>query len=305
MRTHAGRGRAELALAGVTVVWGSTFVLVQSAIRSVSPLLFLALRFTVAALVLVAIYGRPVWKQQRRALRGLWPGVAAGILLFTAYVFQTVGLKYTSASKSAFLTGLSIPLVPFVNSFVYRNRPRLLEVAGVLIASAGMALMTLPSGRLPISRGDSLSAFCAVAFAFHIVLIGHYAPLIGFETIAVVQVVTAAALGLMTFRMAQPVEAHFTFGVAAAVLTTGLLATALAFTTMAWAQQYTSATRAALIFALEPVVAWLTSFLLNGETMAGRAVFGAFLILTGIVMVELKRTDVRKHHKERVADPDV
>jgi drug/metabolite transporter (DMT)-like permease len=79
----------------------------------------------------------------------------------------------------------------------------------------------------------------------------------------------------------------------------------LAFTTMAWAQQYTSATRAALIFALEPVVAWLTSFVINGERLAGRAVFGAFLILTGIVMVELKRTDVRKHHKERVADPDV
>jgi len=93
--------------------------------------------------------------------------------------------------------------------------------------------------------------------------------------------------------------------VAAAVLVTGMLATALAFTTMAWAQQYTSATRAALIFALEPVVAWLTSFLFNGERMADRAVFGAFLILTGIVMVELKRTDVRKHLNERVADPDV
>jgi drug/metabolite transporter (DMT)-like permease len=292
-------------LAGVTVVWGSTFVVVQSAIRSVSPLLFLALRFTLAALVLGAVYAGAIRKQRMRISIWLWPGIAAGLLLFTAYVFQTVGLEYTSASKSAFLTGLSIPLVPFVSSFVYRNRPRLLEVAGVLIASAGMALMTLPSGKLAISRGDFLSAMCAVAFAFHIVLIGHYAPLIGFETIAVVQVVTAAALGLMTFWVAQPVAAHFTFEVAAAVLITGMLATALAFTTMAWAQQYTSATRAALIFALEPVVAWLTSFLLNGERMAGRAIFGACLILTGIVMVELKRTDVRKHHKERVADPDV
>jgi drug/metabolite transporter (DMT)-like permease len=294
-----------LALAGVTVVWGSTFVVVQTAIRSVSPLLFIALRFTVAALVLCAIYGAAIWKQRKEVSRWLWPGIAAGLLLFTAYVFQTTGLEYSSASKSAFLTGLSIPLVPFVSSFVYRNRPRLFEVAGVLVASAGMALMTLPSGKLAISRGDFLSTMCAVAFAFHVVLIGHYAPIIGFETIAATQVVTAAALGLMTFRMAQPVAAHFTFEVAAAVLVTGTLATALAFTTMAWAQQYTSATRAALIFALEPAVAWLTSFLLNGERLAGRAVFGAFLILTGIVMVELKRTDVRKHHKERVADPDV
>jgi len=305
LTSRAGRGRAELALAGITVVWGSTFVVVQYAIRSVPPILFLSLRFTVAAVVLCAIYGSAIWKQRTQASRWLWPGIAAGILLYTAYVFQTIGLKYTSASKSAFLTGLSIPLVPFVSSFVYRNRPRLFEVAGVLVASAGMALMTLPLGKLGISRGDFLSAICAVAFAFHIVLIGHYAPLIGFETIAVVQVITAAGLGLMTFRVQGPVAAHFTFEVAAAVLVTGMLATALAFTTMAWAQQYTSATRAALIFALEPVVAWLTSFLLNGERMADRAVFGAFLILTGIVMVELKRTDVRKHLNERVADPDV
>jgi drug/metabolite transporter (DMT)-like permease len=93
--------------------------------------------------------------------------------------------------------------------------------------------------------------------------------------------------------------------VAAAVLITGLLATALAFTTMAWAQQYTSATRAALIFALEPVVAWLTSFLLTGERMSGRGVFGAGLILAGIVTVELKRTVVKEHLRERVADPDI
>src|SRR5581483_9576988 len=241
-----------------------------------------------AAVVLCAIYGSAIWKQRKQISRWFWPGVAAGFLLFTAYVFQTIGLKYTSASKSAFLTGLSIPLVPFVSSFVYRNRPRLFEIAGVLVASAGMALMTLPSGELAISRGDSLSAMCAVAFAFHVVLIGHYAPLIGFEALAAVQVVTAAALGLITFRVGQPVSAHFTFEVAAAVLITGVLATALAFTTMAWAQQYTSATRAALIFALEPVVAWLASWLLTGETMGNRGKAGAGLILAGILLVEFK-----------------
>jgi drug/metabolite transporter (DMT)-like permease len=156
-----------------------------------------------------------------------------------------------------------------------------------------------------MARGDLLSMFCAVAFAFHIVLIGHFAPLIGFETLAVVQVATAALLASVVLPVTGAASAHFTPEVAAAVLITGLLATALAFTTMAWAQQYTSATRAALIFALEPVVAWLTSFLLTGETMSGRGIFGAVLILAGIVMVELKRTDVQEHLRERVADPDV
>lgn len=299
------RARAELALAGVTVIWGSTFVVVKSAIALIPPLLFLALRFGLAFLALAATYGPALWRRRSDAARWLWPGALAGVLLFVAYVFQTVGLEYTSPSKSAFLTGLSIPLVPFVNSFVYKSRPRLFEVAGVLIASFGMALMTLPSGKFEMGRGDVLSAFCAVTFAFHIVLIGHFAPLIGFETLAVVQVAVAAILGSVTFRMAGPVVARFNLEVAAAVLITGLLATALAFTTMAWAQQYTSATRAALIFALEPVVAWLTSFLLTGETMSARGVFGAGMILAGIVTVELKRTIVTEHLTERVADPDV
>jgi drug/metabolite transporter (DMT)-like permease len=169
----------------------------------------------------------------------------------------------------------------------------------------GMAMMILPAGRFEMARGDLLSVFCAVAFAFHIVLIGHFAPLIGFETLAVLQVATAALLASAVFPVAGGGTSHFAPEVAAAVLITGLLATALAFTTMAWAQQYTSATRAALIFALEPVVAWLTSFLLTGETMSGAGIFGAVLILAGIVLVELKRTDVQEHLRERVADPDV
>jgi drug/metabolite transporter (DMT)-like permease len=299
------RGRAELALAGVTVVWGATFVVVKTAIAHIPPLLFLALRFSVAAVALCGIYAAALWRQRARAGEWVWPGIAAGVLLFIAYAFQTIGLKYTTPSKSAFLTGLSIPLVPFVSSFVYKSRPRLFEVAGVLVASGGMALMTLPSGKTAMGRGDILSIFCAVAFAFHIVLIGHYAPLLGFETLAALQVATAAALGLAIFRLGPSGEAHFSLEVAAAVLITGLLATALAFTTMAWAQQYTSATRAALIFAVEPVVAWVTSFVLGGEGLGVRGILGAGLILTGIVMVELKRTDVRKHHRERVADPDV
>jgi drug/metabolite transporter (DMT)-like permease len=81
------------------------------------------------------------------------------------------------------------------------------------------------------------------------------------------------------------------------VLITGLLATALAFTTQAWAQQYTSASRAALIFALEPLVAWVTSWLTTGETLANRGILGAGLILAGILLVELKRTKPERHLK--------
>jgi drug/metabolite transporter (DMT)-like permease len=240
----------------------------------------------------------------RSALRknGIAPGIFAGSLLFAAYVFQTLGLERTTPSKSAFLTGLSIPMVPLVSSLVYQKRPRLVEVAGILIASLGMALMTLSSFadlRSGMSRGDLLSLLCAVTFAFHIVIIGHYSQLHGFESLAVVQIVTAAILGSAVFWFAEPVRFHMTAGVAAAVLLTGLLATALAFTTQAWAQQYTSSTRAALIFALEPLIAWVTSYVVTGEKMANRGKVGAVMILAGILVVELRKAEPTRFEMTR------
>ena len=282
--TTGQRGRAELALFGVTAIWGTTFVVVKGALADVSPFLFLALRFTLAALVLAAIYGKKV---RRSALKA---GLLAGGLLFAAFVFQTEGLALTTPSKSAFLTGLSIPMVPLASSLVYRIRPRRFEVLGILIASIGMAMMTLPSAKFEMSTGDLLSLLCAVTFALHIVVIGHFSPMVGFETLAVVQVTVAAVLGFLSAWLFGPTRFHATPALGAAVLATGLLATALAFTTMAWAQQYTPPARAALIFALEPAVAWLTSYVVTGEVLSNRGKVGAGMILAGVLLVELKRS---------------
>lgn len=286
------RRRAELALAGITFLWGATFVLVKSALADISTILFLTLRFGVAALALLAIY----YQKLRR--EGIWPGVGAGALMFAAYVFQTWGLELTTASKSAFLTGLSIPMVPLASSIVYKSRPRLMEIAGIIVASAGMALMTLPAGHFAVGLGDLLSLLCAVTFALHIVFVSHYSPLVGFETLSVLQVATAALLGAVFSGFAEPVRFSWNAGVASAVLITGLFATAVAFTTMAWAQKYTTATRSALIFSLEPVVAWVTSWLLLSEMMPVRGRIGAAVILAGILLVEMKsgrvETDVTK-----------
>lgn len=282
------RARAEVALIVVTIIWGTTFVLVKDALAQISTLSFLALRFSIAAVALIMIYRKSV----RRI--GLGPGLLAGCLLFTAYVFQTLGLERTTPSKSAFLTGLSIPMVPLASSLVYKTKPRLIEVIGILIATAGMILMTLGSSpaqtQWTIGRGDLLSFLCAVVFALHIVVIGHYSRLVGFESLAVLQIVTAAVASLVFAALAGPLNFHLTTPVVVAVLITGLLATALAFTTQAWAQEYTSATRAALIFSCEPVVAYLMSRALTGETMTNRGKVGAGAILAGILLVESIRS---------------
>jgi drug/metabolite transporter (DMT)-like permease len=281
--------RADAALAGNTVIWGSTFVLVQAALKHISPILFLAIRFSIAAVALGLIFrGRARFTPTRG-------GLVAGACLFAGYLFQTVGLQFTTASKSAFLTGLAIPLVPLLSSLVYFTRPRLFELAGAFCATAGMGLMTLQGDTLSIGRGDLLTLFCAVAFAAHIITLGHYSGRVSFESLSLGQLAAAAALGLGTFWWVETPVVHLKPVVVAALALTGLLATALAFTVQAWAQQHTTPTRTALIYSLEPVVAWLTSFWLLGEILSRRAVVGAAMILCGILIVELKRVHSTQH----------
>jgi drug/metabolite transporter (DMT)-like permease len=158
-----------------------------------------------------------------------------------------------------------------------------------------MGLMTLQGDTLTIGRGDLLTLLCAVAFAAHIIAVGHYSGRIRFESLSLMQVMVAAVLGLTTFWWVETPVMHLTPVVLAALGLTGLLATALAFTVQAWAQQHTTATRTALIYSLEPVIAWLTSFWLLGEVLSRRAVVGAGLILCGILIVELKRVHSTEH----------
>ena len=291
--------KADLALVGNTIIWGATFVLVKDALADVSPMLFLAMRFALAAVVLGAVYGRKV---QRVSLRD---GAIAGVLLFLGYLFQTTGLLYTTPSKSAFYTSLSIPMVPLLASLVYRSVPRGNEIAGIVVASAGMILLTTEGSRVAWDRGSLLSFFCAVAFAGHIVAVGKFADRCNFETLAVMQILTAAVLAGVSFRFIDTVKLRWTGSVIAAVLVTALLATALAFTIQVWAQQHTTATRTALIYTLEPVWACVTSWLLLGERLSRIGWVGGSLILAGVLLVELKRRAVEKHQSIRVVSPEV
>jgi len=283
----ASRARrfAELALVGNTIVWGATFTIVKNALGSVSAILFLALRFSLASVALVLIFRRPLahhsWKKAA-------PGLLVGLFLFLGYLFQTQGLRYTSAQKSAFLTGLTSVLAPLFASSVYGIRPRISEVFGLLTALAGLALMTLPDASGAVNRGDVLTLFGAAAFAAHIVSLGHFSRGVRFELLSVAQVGTAAVLAITLFPWAETPRVEWHPAVLWAILITGLLATALAFTVQAWAQKFTTSTRTAVIYMLEPVVAWMTSYFLAGEGLSRLGAAGAALILGGVLLVELK-----------------
>ena len=293
------RGKADLALLFNAILWGTTFVLVKSALHSISPVLFLAIRFSLATVALTAVFrGRRLWRAPKaRRVTGnmLAAGAMIGIFLFSGYLFQTLGLQTTTPPKSAFLTGLATVMVPLLGALVYSIKPQVSEVAGVLAATLGMGLMTLEGPIGSISRGDLLTFGGAVAFAAHIVATGHFAERIGYEVLSITQVGAAALAALALFWWVETPRIEWQPLVVWAILVTGLLCTALAFTIQAWAQHYTTSTRTALIYALEPVVAWITSYCIAGEGLSGRAALGAVLILSGVLLVEVKPFNPRQH----------
>jgi len=286
--------KADLSLVFIACVWGATFVLVKTALNDVSTLLFLTLRFSLAAAALAIVFRRDL-RLTPELTYSIKAGILAGFCLFSGYVLQTFGLKFTSASKAAFLTGLYIPLVPVLGALVYRKTPGASEVAGVIAAAIGMGLMTVQKDALRIGLGDLLVIGCAVAFAFHILILGHFTKQANLGILSLTQIATGAVMGGLTCWWAEPARVRWTSNVWIALLVTSLLATALAFALQTWAQRHTSATRTALIFALEPVFAWATSYFLAGEVLSPRAMAGAALILGGLLIVELKPFGMVRH----------
>jgi drug/metabolite transporter (DMT)-like permease len=291
--------RAHLLLLAVVAMWGSTFVLVKDALRDVSPLLFNLLRMTLAALCLALIYRKQLRRIARPALAG---GAVAGFFLAVGYQFQTAGLALTTPSKSAFLTGLTVILVPLLSvvpalRVPVSSRPGWNAYVGALVALLGITRMTAPGvlsmgsggGTLfaGINLGDLLTLGCALAFAFHLISLAHLARRIPFEQLALLQVgFSAVFMGVSSPLLEHP-RFHLTARVAIALAVAAVLATAVAFTVQSWAQQHLAASHTALLLSAEPLFAWITSLVFLHQGLSRGQASGAGLILAGIALTEL------------------
>ncbi|MCU1311714.1 MAG: putative 10 drug/metabolite exporter, family, superfamily [Candidatus Angelobacter sp.] len=289
--------KAHLLLVFVTFVWGATFLVIKNVLTDISPLLFNSIRMTFAAFCLAVFY----WRHIRRIDGAVFmAGLLTGAFLWAGYEFQTTGLKLTTPSKSGFLTGVSVVLVPVFLALFWKRKVNRWTALGVAAAFAGLVLMTVPAGTSAtgssslwgdwgsVNFGDVLTLGCAVAFGFHIIFIGRATQKYGFERIAFLQTAVAATLMFATVPLVERVYLTWTPQLLWAIGITGVFGTAVAFSIQAWAQQFTPPTHTALIFALEPVFAWLTSYLVQGERLGMRAGLGAMFILAGILTSELK-----------------
>lgn len=275
------RWAADGALLFITAIWGATFVTVKAALEDADTLTFLALRFTVGALVAAAMARGAL--RSRVAWRG---GAILGVLLFGGYALQTWGLELTTPSRSAFITGLTVAFVPFAQLAVFRKRPSGAALFGVAVAVVGLALLTgiEPGGGLPL--GDALTLGCALVYAFQIALTGKYAQQVAPTALVTVQLLVTALLAGALAPLG-PLRLHSTPQFWSAVALTGVVASAFAISLQAWAQARTTPVRASLLFSLEPVFAAALSAALGREVLSGREVAGGAVIVAGVLVGEL------------------
>jgi drug/metabolite transporter (DMT)-like permease len=300
---------AHLWMLVVVFVWGSTFVLVKNALQDVTPLLFNLLRMVLAFLVLAVVYRRH-WKALTP--RTWAAGAVVGLCLAMGYQFQTAGLALTTPSKSAFITGLVVVLVPLLAAVpglrpAGAHAPAWNSWVGAVLAFGGILLLTTPAHTAwaelfsTINRGDVLSFGCALGFALHVIALAHASPRIGFAPLAMLQIGFCALFMAITLPVLEHPHLVLTGRLVAALLIAAVLATALAFSVQSYAQQHLPATHTALLLALEPVFAWITSYLVLHERLGVRGGFGAMLVIGGILVTELLQPAHLKEHPVHTA----
>ncbi len=263
------------------MIWGSTFVVVKEALDLASPLPFLAVRFALAGALLALVFRGGA--SDPAALR---PALALGAFLFGGYAFQTWGLLHTTPSKCAFITGFGVILVPLLQVFWGFVLTRG-TVLGAALGLGGIYLLVLPSGLAAVNRGDLLTLIGSLSFAMHIVLVGKYTQRHEFRRLVPPQILAVSALAFLALPFDSHLRWEWAPGLVGALLITALLATAFAFSIQNWAQKFTPPAHTALIFALEPVFAAITSRLVLDERLGGKALLGAALVLAGMVISEL------------------
>lgn len=276
---------ADLALVFVTLVWGATFVTVQDAIERIEVYYFLAIRFAIATVAMIIFANK---RLLNISASSLIRGVLIGLALFSGYAFQTFGLKYTTASNTGFITGLSVVIVPLFVTLATKKLPGIISLAGIVSATVGLGLLTINQS-LDLNFGDILVFFCAVSYAVHILLVGKFSPDNDPFVLATVQIGTVAILsfGAALLKETRPSPVDFNSQVWWAIMVTALLATALAFFVQTWTQKYTSPTHTAIIFTMEPVFAAVFAYYLGGESFSLQQLLGAVLILAGMLASEL------------------
>ncbi len=279
--------QAEIYLLIIVIIWGSTFAVIKGVLDQIPTFTFLAYRFLLAALILYLIFWKRIKENINKTV--LKKGSLIGIFLFLGYAFQTVGLKYTTATKAGFITGLSVVLVPIISHFFIKEKINRNSVIGVILAFIGLWFLNYSSS-FSFNLGDFLVLLCAVSFAMHIISVGLYAKKVDYVPLVVVQLTAVFVLCLLIAIIFErpALNLSYSLNVWWAIILNGVFATALAFYMQNRFQRHSTATKTAIIFSGEPISAAIFAYFLLGEKVGLVAWAGGLLIIFGMIVSQKK-----------------
>lgn len=275
--------KANLSLLFVTVVWGSSFILTKNSLDHLSTYNFLAIRFAISSILSFIIFRKNLMSIDKQTIKY---GILTGIILFGGYAFQTGGLNYTSASKSGFISGFSVIIVPIFSAFLLKIRPTISAIIGVVFAIIGLAFLTMDSN-ISLNIGDFYTLLCAFMFALHIIYISKYTVECDSVNLALIQIFIVGFLSLIFSILFETPTIPKGTDVWISILILAILATTVAFVIQTTMQRHTTATHTALIFTAEPVFSAIFAFVIAGEILTTGGIFGSLLILLGMLISEL------------------
>ena len=275
---------AQLSLVFVTIIWGLTFVLVKQSLNDAPPFYFATLRFGLATILAITVVNRKIFQINKNEFIG---GIICGFFLFMGYSFQNFGLMNTTASKSAFITSVSVLLVPILLITFNLQQVKWKIWIAVIMATLGLYLLILP-GEGELNLGDILTAGCALSFALHIIAQDIYIKkevrLLHFFCVQLGFVTLISFINAIIFEPSAIIWSNRLF---AAIMITGVLATFFAFLLMIWAQKILNPSETAIIFSVEPVAAALFAMAFGGEVLGLFGWLGGGLICLAVVYGEL------------------
>jgi len=300
------QGKADLIMVGISFLWGLTFIFTKLGIADTNESLFLILRFIIAILCIVIFFPGNLKNFDSASKKN---GLILGLLYGVGFLLQTYGLKYTSVPKSAFITGLSVSFVPFVFWILERKHISKYSIFAVAVATIGLYLFTNPDFN-ELNIGDLLTLISTIFWALYITLMDTYTR--GREDLSYtvqltfLQFFITLILSLFTFFIIDFQKLYFNFSaiLIIALIYNGIMASFLAAFLETRYQKYTNPVKAALIFSLEPIIASVASVFVFKSSFSLREIFGAILMLGGIIFSEIAPIIINKHNstKQKAVD---
>ncbi|OGU55877.1 MAG: hypothetical protein A2V66_18110 [Ignavibacteria bacterium RBG_13_36_8] len=302
---------SEGALLLMTIIWGGTFVIVKESLPDISSMLFVAFRFGIASLVLLVVL---IKMKKVFSADSIKAGIFLGVILFLGFATQTVGLKYTSATKSGFITGSLVVMVPIFQTIIFKKAPTKGALLGTILVFIGILFLSSGEGSIwnllgelgrNFNFGDFLTLVCAVFFALHVVYIGIISPKYDFLELVFLQITTASVLSFIASFVfssltVEPLHVELTGNLILGLLYTSLLATLLNLGLQTRFQKEVSPTNAGIIYSFEPIFAAIFAFFVLSEKITNFGFIGCALIFSGLLVSELYDNLTKQNGSERI-----